>query len=378
MRRIQSAFFLLIALALCSPAGAETFYLNANGASGKYNIVRFVDGVASPPSPIIGPLANNAGAGIVHAAWPSAFKLPNGKTRVYASRHNGSYWSDIGYWESTDGVSFALVGAALAHDATEPYGIGPSQVYFVPGEARPWHMVYVVRNAAQSGTVIALADSETGEAGSWTRVGTVLESSEPWEAFGVTPSFVVESSPGTWTLFYQGYRDAMYGPAAIAQASSPKGPFTNKRVIMWPSQHEMTLNATRFADSGTVTGTVRIGDPYILRTTGALEVVTPVRQEGNRVWFDRPLFGTYVDGEMDHLLKNKIDPSYVQKEPDGTWSGAFTGYGVWQGVLNEYTFRVTAPSIEGPWTIGDGVPFSPWYPEGLSSTENPAPVVAAE
>lgn len=375
---MRYVFWLLSLLAMSSLAHAEVFFLNGSGVSNKYNVMRFVDGVASPPAPIIGPVAGNAGAGIVHVAWPSSFKLANGKTRVFASRHNGVRWTDVAYWDSADGVAFTLGGVALAQNTPEPHGIGPSQVYYVSGEAKPWHMLYVVRNAAQSGTVIALADSETGEAGTWTRVGTVLESSEPWEAFGVTPSWVIESEPGVWTLFYHGYRDAMYGPAAIAQSRSPKGPFTNKRPIVWPSQHALTITASRLANFGTVSGAVRIGEPYALRTSGSLEVIVPVRQDGSTVWFERPLLGSYAGGEMRHILHNKIDPSYARKKHDGTWEGVFTGYGLWSGVLNEYTFRVAAPAVEGPWTVEAGLPFSPWLPEGLNSVENPTPVMPSE
>jgi hypothetical protein len=61
----------------------------------------------------------------------------------------------------------------------------------------------------------------------------------------------------------------------------------------------------------------------------------------------------------------------------GTVGGVvLTGYGLFSDVLTEYTFRVHAPSLNGPWTPRpSGLAFEPVYSGVLLSLENPAPLV---
>jgi hypothetical protein len=356
-------------------AEAPIFYLNGmDPTTGSQQIFRYPsDGKASPAQPVIGP-TNNGNAR--HLAWPSAFKLANGKTRVYASRFYDGRWQDLAYWETDDGREYRFGGIALAADATEPHGIGPTQVYIDASSDRPFLMVYLVRNNAETGNVLRLATSRDGL--DWIREGTVLEGSEPWEAAGLTPSYVANASDGTWVLFYQGYQTLMFGPAAIATSPSAKGPFTNKRIIFPPNSERLAITDARATTLvGRVQGRVRPGEPYVLRSQAGTEPITPIRQDGEIVIFDRPLLRDYAPGEMTHIAAAKVEASYVLETPTG-WRGIFTGYGHYEGLQTEYTFTASAPTYAGPWRVEpSGLAFQPWLPENTGSLENPTPLVDA-
>jgi hypothetical protein len=352
----------------------SAFFLNAFGNNNRYTILRFDgDRSPSPVRSIIGP-NNDGGAGAV--AWPSGFKV-NGKERVYASRRFNGKWTDVGIWESSDGQNFAFVGPALAASSDEPGGIGPAQIYYAEGEPRPFKMVYLVRGEPV-GTSVALATSEDGL--SWQRAGIVYRATQPWEATGIAPSFVARANDGTWVLTLNAYETIDKAHAAIATSSSPNGPFTNPLRIMEPVPSRATVTgARRMVAYAQISGPVRLGEPHILRSSNpvAMEAVTPTKIVGSTVYFDRPLssdFGSVAD--LVHTGFSKVDPSYIWQMADGSWRGYWTGYGAIQNVVSEYTFEVTAPSLEGPWSIvPSGFPFKPWMAEGLSSTENPTPLI---
>jgi hypothetical protein len=356
-----------------SPAAGGGFILN--GYDGvRYTLMRYADGVAVPTTPIVGP-QNNGGA--THIAWPSAFQIGN-TTRVYGSRHYANQWRDIAVWNAQGGQPFTWGGVVLSQWPIEPYGIGPSQVYYDGEAALPWKLIYLVRNSTGSGNRFDLADSADGVA--WTRRGAILTASEPYEAAGISPSHVVRANDGTWVLFYQAYQTTTFGPAVIATAPTSSGPFTNKQVIFWPNgiAHAVT-GAKRLTITGTVNGPVRIGEPHIIRRMagGGMQVCLPIKQVGSTVYFDEFLLAEYDSNvQLAHIARNKVDPSYAYQCPDGSWRGVCTGYGHWPDQMTEYTFSVQAPALSGPWTIAPGrVPFSPWNLATLLSAENPTPIV---
>lgn len=353
---------------------ASVFYLNASGGS-RYTIGRYCDGVASPPQPVIG-TANDGGAGGV--AWPSAFRVNGAKTRVYASRYVSGRWSDLSLWEAPDEKNFALAGQAVTALPSEPHGIGPAAFAFAPGRTRPWVSLFTVRNT-QAGFTIGAADSISGDAGDWQRAGTALSVSESWEAYGICPSYLFfDDVSSKWTLVYHAYETANLAHAAMATAGSPLGPFVEKTKIASPTNSRFAFVGAQGAGFATAAQAPLLGQPYVLRQAlpGAMEVIVPVRYQDGVVYFDRPLIGNYPSGEMAHVAASKIDPSFVERLPDGCWRGLWTGYGQYPGVLSEYTFEVRAASLAGPWSFADaGMAFQPWTSFGILSTENPAPLV---
>ncbi|OZI40941.1 hypothetical protein CEG14_04120 [Bordetella genomosp. 1] len=270
-------------------------------------------------------------------------------------------------------------GSVFAPNASEPQGIGPAQVFYDGSSARPFKMIYLVRGTPV-GTTLRLADSTDGQ--NWTRVGDVLTSTEPFEATGVSPSWVFQNENGEWVLLYHAYESLDKAHAAIAYAPSLGTPFANKKIIYSPDgkQHAVS-GALKSSNVATVSGTVLIGQPHVLRANdgSAMEPVIPVKQVGTTVYFDRPLLAAYPSGTMASVLRNKVDPSYVVKEADGTYMAYFTGYGQFPGVLSEYTARFRSPALTGPWTAAkDGFGFQPWAPDSILSTENPAAVIQAQ
>ncbi len=364
----------------------STFYLNANGASARYQILRFsADGLAVPPRPVIG-AHNNGGA--VHVAWPSAFRLADGTVRVYGSRHDGGNWKDVCAWESADGVDFRLVGPVLNYTGNRDNDVSRARVYFARGCPRPFKMVYTDADVPLA-TEISLATSNDGLV--WRRTGAVCRATESWEAAGITPSAVFEAPGGRWVLVYHAFETLRKGHAAIAFGPSPDGPFGDKAVIMSPIESVAKLTGVkRLANCGTIEGDgeIRMGEPYVLRSLAAqaLEPVVPIAREGDTLYFDRPLCTDFgPEAELRHVGFRKVDASYLWETDEG-WAGYWTGHSQFEAdalseysfvadALSEYTFVATAPDLAGPWTVEPtGFAFLPWSLEGLRSTENPAPL----
>lgn len=373
---------LVAAAILCSPSAlsGELFFLNVccdTGGSGKYRIARFgADGLQNPPTPVIH--ANNIGAGISGVAWPSALKVGE-EVWIYASRLGGSGWWDVGLWKSSDdGKTFSLYGATLTPDSTESAGVGPAQVFYDDSSPRPFKMIYLVRGTPV-GTKLRLADSADGQ--TWARVGDVLTASEPFEAIGVSPSWVMKLDSGEWALYYHGYETFDKAHAVVATAASIGEQFTAKSVIYSPDGRQNPVSdGAKFTNFATVSGTVLLGQPHVLRATDSstTEPVVPIRQIGTVVYFDRPLMASYTSATLASVIKSKVDPSYVERLADGTYAGFFTGYGQYPGVLSEYTQRFVSPTALGPWTPAkDGFAFQPWSPASLLSTENPTAIIPA-
>lgn len=356
-------------------ASPRRFYLNVSNQT-RYYIMCFVNGRATPPTPIIGP-ANDGGANGV--AWATAFLVKTPTVRLYGSRLFGTMWADIALWEGPAPTQLALRGAVLTANASEPFGIGPSAGFKAAGDARPWKLAFGVRgNGTTSvGNSIWIADSVTGNVGTWQRVGPALTASEPWEAAGICPSHnpFFDEDTGLWVMIYHAYETMTLAHAAVATSPTPNGPYGNKRKVASPINSRIPFAATAVTDHATAAASPRLGEPYVLRQASpqAMEVVVPDSFEDGIVRFNRPLFGSYPSGEMAHVGSNKYDLSYIEKLPDGTYFGYVTGYGQHANTqLSEYTFEVSAPHYDGPWTpLPNGIAFSPWTAAGVGSTENP-------
>ena len=61
--------------------------------------------------------------------------------------------------------------------------------------------------------------------------------------------------------------------------------------------------------------------PHLVIDGNYSELVVPVSQDGNRVWFDRPLFFRHSNAIIASMASKKIDPSYAQQQTDGSWRG---------------------------------------------------------
>jgi hypothetical protein len=337
------------------------------------------DGIPDPTTPVIHS-GNWGPGGVVHVAWVSAFRLAD-RVRLYASRYLNDRWNDVAVWESfDDGRTFEFVGVVFNPARGEVHGIGPAPVHHDLASARPWKMIYLVRGNQVStvGTAFKLATSADGL--SWQAKRRVLTASETYEAFGMSPSYVTRRSNGEWVLFYQAYETQWLGWPVVATAKSAEGPFRNKRIIMQPDgvRH---LNGRGSRSRRCITGdfgSVNIGVPHVLRRNDktAMEVVVPVAQSGHVVDLERRLTKKYDPGELVPLTTAKIDPSYATERADGCWDGIFTGYGLFDDIPTEYTFRVHARCLQGPWTPEPtGLAFQPVYPETLLSLENPTPLI---
>jgi hypothetical protein len=364
-----------------SRAEPEVFFLNSccAGTGAEYSVMRLRgDGVAEPTTPVIHS-GNWGPGGVLHVAWVSAFRLAD-RVRIYASRYLNNRWNDVAAWDSfDDGRTFEFVGTVLNPEPGEVHGIGPAQVYYHRGSVRPWKMIYLVRGNQINnvGTEFKLANSTDGL--SWGAKGAVLMASEPYEAFGISPSYVTRRSNGEWVLFYHAYETARRGWSVVATASRAEGSFRSKRIIMQPDGiRHLNVRGSRSRQCITgVSGRVSIGLPHVLRCNDktAMEIVVPVAQSGLVVELEQPLTEKYGIGELVPITTAKIDPSYASEAVDGSWDGIFTGYGLFSDISTEYTFRVHAPCLHGPWTPRPtGLAFQLVDP-GTLSLENPTPLI---
>lgn len=370
------ALVCLVAVALLSSAGRAAgpreWYLNASGTNGRYQIFAFNDdGSPRFVQPVIASMST-----LTNLAWPSALSV-GGERWLYVSGFDGVGWRAIYRWTSSDGASFLARGPAFTASTLEPFGVGPAQVTYEPDAAEPFTMYYLVRGPAGPGATIAAATSHDGL--TWTRRGVVVSAMLPQEAGGVTVSYVCRMQDGDYALFYSGYSaDFSRAAALVATGPTALGPFGDKAVMMEGDEFNAPFSANPAETTGLVGGAlVRPGIPHLIADGPYSEVVVPVRQDGSRVWLDRPLFFRHTAARLISMAALKVEPSYAQQQPDGSWRAIMTMYGPTPGVFAEYTAEASAPTLAGPWTLdGTGIRFSPWLNATLYSTENPTPLVA--
>ncbi|WP_156928754.1 hypothetical protein [Bradyrhizobium sp. th.b2] len=361
------------------------YFLNGFGIDGSYDLYRFDRfGFANPPNAVIGPLAGNAGSGITLVAQPSAVKLSD-RIRVFATRFNGTLWTDIAYWDSFDGgVTFgAATSVITAASIGATFGLVDATLYVVPGDATPFKMIFGIR--ASNGVPATLTLATSANCASWTVQGTVFtKGADTWQVGGIVPSYVYKRPNGNWAVMLNTYNASLaQAAAAFAEATSPNGPFGAATLIASPFTTQVgTLTGTAGQNTGTSSLTVRLNEPYLVYKSGdqAANIVTPIAQAGTTITFDLPLPATVSGVEFAHVAANTIDPSLITENADGSCTGIFTTYKAFSDVLCEYTVSMSAPALAGTWSITSGkVVFQPTGTGNhhINSTENPAPIIDA-
>lgn len=347
----------------------DIWYLNGRSATGPYGIWAYDnDGFPLSTSPVIAPSGS-----IIYIAWPSALKLGQTIT-VWASINDGS-WSKIKRWTSSDGITFTDQGTVFTANASEPNGVGPAQVFYDPSLANPYILYYLVRGASGPGPTIAAATSSDGI--NWTRQGTILTASGTDEAGGLSSAYPTKKTDGTYVLSYHGYSsDLSHGVAMIATSSTATGTFGSKAKIMGYDNFSSTVTANAGEMNGTVPSgvTVPLGVPLVVTTTQ--EVITAKKQHGTTILFDRPFLYSHSSSAFYSSACRKVEASYIEELPDGTWKGIFTCYDPAASAGSEYTTEGVGPSLGSEWSFtGTGLRFKPWVNTGLISLENPAPLI---
>lgn len=335
--------------------------LNNRGPGTNYRIHRFEDdGHPADFAPLPLPV------GATHNAWASA--IETGSQRViYASSFRGSQWATIDRWVE-DGTSWTHTGTVFTADGSEPYGIGPSWIGY---DAGTWVMYYLVRGAAGPGPEIRYATSPDGI--SWTRRGTVITAQGGHSVDGLSLGTACRASDGTIVVGYHGYsQGATRGVALMATAPDLAGPFSPPVVMMEPDGWSSVMTGVGGTAHFTVSSgvTVPLGIPLI---TGLGEIIVADAQHGVDVFTRWPLVSSHANTSVTSMAARKVEPSYLEEHPDGTWTGFFTLYGAVDSPLNEYVTGVQAPALTGPWTFSrSGLSFNPFFAGGRLSSENPA------
>jgi hypothetical protein len=371
--KIHSVIALLVAGFAPAPSQAGDWYLNGIGGTSPYQIWAYGDdGLPLQASPVISP-----GSGISHIAWPSAIKV--GSTyKVFASAYI-SGWTQVHLFTSTDGLSFTSQGSVFSANASEISGIGPTHVSYDPSASEPYTMYYLVRGAGGPGPKIDVATSVDGV--TWTRQGTAVSASMSEETGGLSISYACRRADGEYVLLYHGYEeDLQNGTALVATSSSPLGPFTNKTVLMNWDDFESTLTGNAGENTGLVHSgaKVPIGIPLVV-VGSTQEVIVAKRQDGTRLWFDRPLLANHSSTNLYSAARRKVDFSYLKEMPNGSWRAFATIYGPAVGVHAEYVTTASATALTGPWIFdGSGLRFTPWLSATQLSAENPTPLTSSD
>ncbi|MCA9880651.1 MAG: hypothetical protein KC442_22800 [Thermomicrobiales bacterium] len=366
---LLAVMLVVIPARLASADEPHQWFLNANGTTNTYQIFAFNDdGTPQSVTPVASPEAP-----LVHLAWPSAIQVKNERW-LLASGYDGSQWGSVHRWVSTDNGPWVAKGPWLTADASEPYGLGPAHVLIDPEAPEPFSVIYLVRGASGPGDTIAVATSADGV--TWRRHGPILSKSLPQEAGGLTLGYACRDTAGQWVVWYSGYStDLTRAAALVATGDSLLHPMVDKIVMMEGDNNSTGITANQAENTAIVGTTLKLGTPHLIIDGAHNELVVPVVQDDSRIWLDRPLLYQHTNATIVSMAARKVEPSYAQEQPDGSWKAIMTVYGPQPGIFAEYTTEASAPNLNGPWTFdASGIRFSPWLNSTRYSTENPTPL----
>lgn len=371
MKFIAPLFALLF---LAAPAKAG-FVLNGQGPSGVYSLFRITpNGAMTNPTAIIGP--SGSGFDASHVYWPSAV-LVGSTLRVYASAQDASGNISLGLWTSTNGINFTRVGQVLAPISGEGQIGGAHVLYDAADSVAPYKMWFGT-NYGTRPVVIKYATSTDGVI--WTRQGTVITASQPYETSGFQLDFVCyDAASSLWRMWYDATGDSGATFQAIeATASSPGGPWTKVGPVLSP------VGGSAY----TVSSTVTPGSRYLrLNTTSGLNV-GGVYVLGNGTVSERVVIEAVLDGDeasiKDAMVSSgsnftlrpvdmkKVAMSSFWRDSNGVGRAVFTGWGAGSGALMEYAFE--GYQSGGAFVRDFAAParFKPTGPGSLYSFENPS------
>lgn len=334
---------------------------NANDGS-KYAIFEFTkDG---------DPLRPVSQGSLDGAAWASPI-VDGSNTRVYGSVLASGVWGSIHRWSSIAGAPYVDDGAVLTANASEPYGIGPGALNF---DGTTYRLFYLIRGAGGPGVEIALATSTDGL--TFTRQGIVYTCGSEAPG-GASLSFACTIGSASYLLIHAYAADLQTASSFIASAASPDGPYTFLCSAVEPSGVSGTATGSAGNNFISFTGNgFTEGVPVVIQASDiSAQPYIPKEISGNSMWLDRPLECSPNSAPIAQITRNKVDLSYISQLADGTFEGAVTGYGSLP-VLCEYTVKVIAPAITGPWTFAQDYLLKPYFGSGAFSTENPEPIIS--
>lgn len=346
----------LAALFFSAPVYANGYVGNAFGVEGQYQIFEFTaDG--HPIRPVSGGKA---------VAWPSAVRIGN-TVRVYGAELVSGRWQNIRLFSSVSGDSYKDNGVVFSANASEPHGIGPATLSF---DGAVYRLYYLIRGVGGPGSQIGLATSGDGKV--FARQGVVY--SAGFEAAGgLSVSYACTDDNVNYLLVHGYSAGHLTAKSMLASSESADGPFEYVSDTMTPTGANGTISGVSGNAFAQFSGSMTVGLPVVVNDDGAKPYL-PTAVHNNTVYLDRPLEKTHTVAPWADFVSNKIDMSFIRKNSDGSWSGAVTGYGSFNGILSEYTAPAKANAVIGPWAIGDGYYLNPYFNSGKLSTENPEPI----
>ncbi len=359
---IALIYSLVVLLLFSSMSSQAQYVLNVQGVDRRYRLFEFTES-GRPWRPITADRFQ-------HVAWPSAVKIEN-TTFVYASIYDGAHWSSVHRWKTNTTGQWVYDRMIFSANREERFGIGPTHILYDPKDEQPYTMFYLVRGPAGPGQKINVARSNDGV--TWHRIHTAITPTLPEERSGLSVSYACKMGD-TIFLFYQAYyTESFKALSIVAQGQSKNLNFTKKSIIIQPDHYIEKFDAHRGDLFASFHGKLpRLGLPLVLSNKTEQETVIPVEIIHQIVYFDRALLHSYMPGHAASYIRNKADLSYARIQEDGTWRAVITGYGAFKGVASEYTSNFEANDVAGPWKFrGDGFSFSPYFNDGVYSTENP-------
>lgn len=361
---LGGAIALAAMTAVCA-ASAQEYVLNSLGEGNSYYVqTADEDGLINSPNGVPRPThASNM-------AWPSAV-IDGSTTVMFASLAIGSKWDRIARLTRTV-TGWHYTGDVLVANASEPHGIGPAWVGIRPDQAERYVMVYGVRTASGPAQALHLATSTDGI--QWVRRGAIIAATSEAPG-GIAISYVCQDDDGRLIATFLGL-DASRANAVgmIATAATWGGPWTAPQTVIRPFVWSSTMQGRKGSAllAVPVGSSFPIGHPLIVPSTG--ELIVPKKQSGKWLWAQWPLLNDYSSQtQVKTVTSNKVDPSYIKRTSSG-WVAHVTAFGA-TADLAEYVVEARAGAVTGPWTwTSTGFRFSPFYPLGVKSTENPQPI----
>lgn len=315
-------------------------------------------------------------SGYSHTVWPSGVIAADGSYHVFASVRATAY-NEVAHWKTTTSppatwwTDLSYQGIVFAANGTEPNGIGPTHVSYVPGSG-PFVMIYLVRGASGPGASLKTATSTDGT--TWVRQGTTYSGFVDGGT-GLTMSYACELDDGQVAIFLSEYStfEEAFGRAIGVVAIAPDWGTTAGTGFVTIEPDGNAGTASGVAGNSFITGVVPLTSPAAF--WDSFELFDPVSHPGDGTTvISQALTKTHPAGSTwRSIARRKIEHSFADQRGDHTWAGPATGYNPANGTNQEHTVNISAVHLNSSWQY-DGRLFVNQFAGGLESAENPTPV----
>jgi uncharacterized repeat protein (TIGR01451 family) len=258
--------------------------------------------------PPIGPWEKTPGNPIQPIGGPAGGDGLLGENIVYDSGNDR-------YWMSVANYSDSSVSLMYSDDPGNPnawywYGsiVNQANAPHILEYNGTWYVFYADRGHGGPPYPISVSTSDE-ISGTYTYTGTILTSTEPWEAYRVDEPYVFQRNDGKWILMYMGDEGGTTELIGYAEADDLLGPY-----IKYANNPVIDFGPPGSFDAGTV------ADAWVIELDGVYYIGYTVSDTKTRPW--RTAYATTSDWQT--FIKEAI---ILGLGPAGAWDdySAFRG-----------------------------------------------------